>query len=248
MRDDLAKELEQIGLSENEAKVYLAGLELGPATAQQLAAKAIVSRPNTYIMIESLIKRGLMSSFMKGKKKMYVSGQPTQLLYILDQQRKRIEEKTESIKKIIDSLENERPGATDVPVVAYEGQESFGAIQKLLLENKDEVFEIVPIDIVRKYLPPVFQGDKRQEFSKHFKIKSLYTSEHGPQNFSKPNVEYKYLPPEKFPVESEILIFGNRVVISNFDTQRLSVHLIDEKISKTLKSIFSILWDQANDG
>ncbi|MEY4744239.1 MAG: hypothetical protein RL272_184, partial [Candidatus Parcubacteria bacterium] len=72
MREDLAKELQKIGLSENEAKVYLAGLELGPSTAQMMAAKATVSRPTTYIMIESLIKRGLMSSFQKGKKRYFV--------------------------------------------------------------------------------------------------------------------------------------------------------------------------------
>src|SRR5688572_25102021 len=105
MRDELAKELEKIGLSENEAKVYLAGLELGSSTAQMIAAKATVSRPTTYIMIESLIKRGLMSSFQKGKKRMFVSGKPRQLLYILEQQKKAIENQTAKFKELLLTFE-----------------------------------------------------------------------------------------------------------------------------------------------
>jgi len=88
MKEQLEKDLQQIGLSEKEAKVYLASLELGPSTAQTIAAKATVNRPTTYVMIESLIKRGLMSSFQKGKKRFFVAGKPTQLLYLLDAKKK----------------------------------------------------------------------------------------------------------------------------------------------------------------
>ena len=58
--------LKKIGLSENEAKVYLATLELGSSTAQQIAQKAELKRPTTYVQLETLMKRGLVTSFEKG--------------------------------------------------------------------------------------------------------------------------------------------------------------------------------------
>ena len=61
-------QLKHIGLSENEAKVYLAMLELGPSPVLEIAAKAGINRPTAYAQIESLKKMGLVSMQTKGKK------------------------------------------------------------------------------------------------------------------------------------------------------------------------------------
>ena len=58
---DLIQELGHLGLSEKEAAVYLASLELGPAPVQDISHKAKVNRATTYVMIESLMGRGLIS-------------------------------------------------------------------------------------------------------------------------------------------------------------------------------------------
>ena len=67
--DELKKELEHLGLSDKEARVYLAALEMGPSPVQDISHKAHVNRATTYVMIESLAARGLMSTFQKGKKR-----------------------------------------------------------------------------------------------------------------------------------------------------------------------------------
>jgi sugar-specific transcriptional regulator TrmB len=244
MREDLAKELQKIGLSENEAKVYLAGLELGPSTAQMIAAKATVSRPTTYIMIESLIKRGLMSSFQKGKKRFFVSGKPAQLLYILEQQKRIIEVQTETMKKIVSRLEV-REDSDLMPVVVYEGLDSTREIQNYLSQNTEELLEMVPEDLAREYIPPIYPGDVRENFSRKFKIKSLYTNKQGVQGKKKENVEFRFLSPDKFPIKSEVLIAGNRVFLSNFDSRHLTIQIIDKKIADSFRAIFYSVWETA---
>ena len=52
----MLKELQDIGLSEKEARVYLAALEIGRATADQLAKHAKIVRPTTYVQLQSLMK------------------------------------------------------------------------------------------------------------------------------------------------------------------------------------------------
>jgi len=54
----LIQELQKLGLSDKESKVYLASLELGPAPIAAIAKQASVNRPTTYVIIESLIKKG----------------------------------------------------------------------------------------------------------------------------------------------------------------------------------------------
>ena len=67
MLNDL-QTLQQIGLSEKEARVYIAALSLGPATADQLAKQTGINRSTTYVHIKSLMAMGLMSTYEEGKK------------------------------------------------------------------------------------------------------------------------------------------------------------------------------------
>ena len=55
--------LQKIGLSDKDAEVYLACLELGTQPASVIARKAGLKRPTTYLILEGLLKRGLVSEY-----------------------------------------------------------------------------------------------------------------------------------------------------------------------------------------
>ena len=55
------EKLQELGLSEKEARVYLALFELGPSVVSGLAKKAGINRSTTYVILETLAKRGLVS-------------------------------------------------------------------------------------------------------------------------------------------------------------------------------------------
>lgn len=65
------KILQSIGLTENEAKLYLANLQLGPATAIQLSKKVGLSRQVIYTLATSLITKGLMKEVIVGHKRYF---------------------------------------------------------------------------------------------------------------------------------------------------------------------------------
>ena len=48
---DLAKILIDLGLTENEAKVYVAALSLGPATILKIAQAAAIKRTTVYFVV-----------------------------------------------------------------------------------------------------------------------------------------------------------------------------------------------------
>ncbi|MBI4087815.1 TrmB family transcriptional regulator, partial [Candidatus Kaiserbacteria bacterium] len=67
----MPKELEDLGLSEKEARVYLAALELGQNTAERIAKQASVNRSTTYVQLDSLMKMGLISTHEEDKKTLF---------------------------------------------------------------------------------------------------------------------------------------------------------------------------------
>jgi sugar-specific transcriptional regulator TrmB len=246
MRDHLEKELEKIGLSEKEAKVYLAALELGPSTAQTIAAKATVNRPTTYIMIESLIKRGLMSSFEKGKKRYFVAGKPAQLLHLIGSRKRELDEQEKKILELIPVFQNVADLDDQKPTVqVFEGSEATKVIQTELLEQRREVLELVPLDVVRQHIPPISPGDTREKFAKLFHFKSLYSTKLGPQKFDRPNVEYRFLDPEHFPIASEVLILETKIIFTVFLDKQYSIHIGSREIADTMRTLFFSLWVKA---
>ena len=67
----LAQTLEHIGLSEKEARVYLALLSLESATAYRIAEHCDVKKPTVYVILEDLRKKGLVLKIPHAKKGLF---------------------------------------------------------------------------------------------------------------------------------------------------------------------------------
>ena len=129
------KELVSLGLSEKEAKVYLAALDLGPETVQKIAQKAGVNRPTAYVQIESLKEKGLMSQFEKGKKTFYVAESPERLSSLLNAFEKELEFKRAETSRILPALLDVFAGAGERPKVRFlEGVEGLKTIKQEFLK------------------------------------------------------------------------------------------------------------------
>src|SRR3989338_6121463 len=82
--------LEELGLSENESKVYFASLSLGPATIIRIANTAEIKRTTVYSVVEALKQKGLINLEIKGFKKLYAAENPEKLETILEVKRNKL--------------------------------------------------------------------------------------------------------------------------------------------------------------
>lgn len=252
MQQDLVKELQGIGLSDKEAKVYLAGLELGPATAQQIAAKATVNRPSAYIAIESLIKRGLMSSFQKGKKRYFSAGSAKQLLYGIEQEKHALYEKEVRASKIIDGLKSflQETSVAGPIVSVFEGYDSFRAVQEDMLKSQQgtDILELTSLEYVREFIPQLEKmgTDIRKAILKKHKIRTLYAA--NPDHLEEPmrhdNVIERYLDAKAYPIACEFLLYGDKVVIPTYSENPKIIVIQNPAIAATARILFDALWDK----
>ncbi|HBR80028.1 TPA: transcriptional regulator, partial [Candidatus Uhrbacteria bacterium] len=74
--DYVARELINVGFSDKEAAVYLAALQLGLSSIQDIAKKSGVNRATTYLLVDVLIKKGLMGVFVKDGRKFFAAESP----------------------------------------------------------------------------------------------------------------------------------------------------------------------------
>ena len=153
--ESVQKQLEGLGLTENEVKVYMASLEVGAASAQQLAAKSAVVRPTAYVAIGGLVKRGLMSSHTRGKKQFFQAERPAQLLRLVEEEKKKLADRESKLKSLLPGLESLISMAGEKPEVKYyEGLDGLEAMRKIIFESKAKDFcAIINVAAVKRVVP-----------------------------------------------------------------------------------------------
>src|SRR3989344_1124702 len=178
---DMLQQLTSLGLSDNEAKVYMAMLELGPATVLEISARAGVNRPTTYVQIESLKKMGLVSTQIKGKKQLFIAESPEQLEFIIENQKKEIEHKKEELSKLLPELTSLFNVAGDKPQVRFfEGKEGILKIQGEFLKSKaDFIYGISDFDSVVELFPNFSSAYSSKRAQRRIPSKLIYTSSRG---------------------------------------------------------------------
>src|SRR3989338_8513836 len=100
------EKLKNLGLSENEAKTYMAMLELGPSVVVEIARKSQINRPTTYVQIESLKRKGLISTQVQGKKQLFIAESPDKLELLIDSELKTVEDKKNELSNYLPKLLN----------------------------------------------------------------------------------------------------------------------------------------------
>jgi sugar-specific transcriptional regulator TrmB len=97
--------LENIGLTPNETRVYLAVLKYGNLSIQEIALKTNIHRTNMYAIIEILIqKQALYYERMGGNKKVVFARGPEKLRDILTKQQRTLKKAGIKFEEVIPEL------------------------------------------------------------------------------------------------------------------------------------------------
>jgi hypothetical protein len=78
-------------------------------------------------------------------------------------------------------------------------------------------------------------------------IKTIYSSANGPiKNLQgKPQSERRFLSPEKFPFDCEVIIYGDKIAFFTFNGRPTGILIENHQVSLTLKMLFNNLWESA---
>lgn len=244
------KDLEKFGLSEKEGKVYLASLELGPATATQIAQKAGVNRATTYVEIESIMKMGLMSTYEKNKTTLFTAQSPALLKRILERREERLKAGMLSLENMLPELLKIYEYAEEKPKVQYyEGKEGLLAIQEDFLKTKDKKIEEIysADDLLNIFTIEELGRFTSMRNAKKIKVRSIYIR--GKGKFSQLNLphltEARIVQQNQFPIHSDILIYDNKVAMISLKGKLIGVMIDHKEIADTFRSLFNLAWEAA---
>ena len=251
MNQALEREIEKLGLSEKEAKVYLAALELGPHPVQDIARKAGVNRATTYVMIEVLTQRGLMTSLERGKKRLFNAEPPDRLLSLIRVKERELQEQEREFSQALPELRAILAASSERPRVRFfEGPEGLRAIrEEILAADAKEMWTALDANEVARVLSP--QEDA--EFARRLREKGvqgcqLYVGARTADELQRahPHWQFRNVPADRCPITGEITVFGNKIFAFTVHGKLIGAVIESEELAKTLRSVFKLAWEGAN--
>ncbi len=254
----LIENLIDFGLREKEAKVYVATLELETATANEIAKKSGVNRSSTYVVIESLKRRGFVNMTEDKLVKHYVAASPEILLNFAEKTaNKQVGIKT-MMESILPDLKALHKDTKHKPkVFVYEGKENMKALYykelSLKLKSNDNWRTYEDLAEIEKYLPGFLDTDSAERKQRGVKLFGINpdTKENRDDLEKNKNIQYQdinlLIPLNKFKSLKQSInfaVYGDEIVFSSLQ-QSFAIVIKQQEIADTLKNVFDLAWKEA---
>ncbi|TAK88948.1 hypothetical protein EPO04_02450 [Patescibacteria group bacterium] len=257
MDEQLISQVEDLGLSNKEARVYVANLMLGPAGVQQIADASGIKRVTTYVILESLVGLGLVSQTSKAKKTLFNAESPENLRRLLDKKEQAIKDQKAQLDELLPQLGSLQSMSKESPSVKfYEGAEGIQTVvRSFIAESKEEgieqIYGISNLDQLYAMFPEVAESESNPDrVSAGIKSKIIYTSVKGPIMASKDDQKLRqsrYVDPKKYPINGDMAIVGDRVaMVSLVGSQPIGVVIKSEELARSWVTLFELAWEAAN--
>ncbi|MBS3075774.1 helix-turn-helix domain-containing protein [Candidatus Pacearchaeota archaeon] len=227
----MSEELKQAGLTENESKVYLALVDLGPSLAGQISRKTGLHRRTIYDTTEMLIKKGLVGYILKNNRKLFQASNPNRLLEIIKEKENLISPLIESLQlKYLSTKEKEETNF-------YKGKEGLKTVFEDQLNSK-EILILGASPKAYEVLQFYFKWYDKSRKEKKIKAKIIATD----KKIKKiPLSEIKYLP-NKYENPVAVNIYDDKTAIILWAKEPIAIVIKNKEIAAGYKSYFELMW------
>lgn len=233
-------QLEEIGLTKGEIKVYLALAKSGSLSKTKLSVKSNVSSSKVYEISEKLLQKGLIGKIKKNGKIVYQINNPEVLLNFIEEREKRIKEEKEIVKKIIPLIKGLENKETDSRFEIFEGNEGLKRCVNELLDDVKKNEEICGFGIEAKNIGLLHQYHKERTLKNIkqrliFSNKDIYWTDYKGKN-------NRFI---KDITDIGIAITSKKVLLVSQSKKPVTLVIEHKEFNKSFKQIFEKLWSIA---
>lgn len=249
LRISMKEFLREIGLTDGEINVYMALLELGSSTVGPIIRKSGVSGSKVYIILDKLIKKGLVSSIYKGNVRYFEAESPMKINEYIEQKEIDIKKQKEEFQKILPKLllKKELTKAKQSKMVVYEGWEgtktAFNDILQTL--HRGDKYYVIGVPETSKRSQRFMLRFYRIRAKKGIGVKVLMNSgtrKIGNQRKKIPFTEIRYLPKDML-TPATLNIYSDKTIISMGKTEpKITILIRSDEITQSFKTYFNLLW------
>ncbi len=232
--------LEHIGLTRNEAFVYLELLKTGPTIAKNLTRVTNMHRTSVYNCLHRLHKKGLVAVSVFNSKTHFEAVDPSKLLSLVKEREERLKNILPELKKLRDTK-----FYTKHEVQYFKGKQGLKTVFDGILNTGQDYVGWGPEKKIEKLLKYYFIHYVNSRKEKNISAKLIYFENSRGMGYTKnPLVEIKYLP-KMFYSPTALRVYGDNVAIILLEDEPLCILIRNKVIADSYRKHFNILWQMA---
>ncbi len=248
--NDIEQLLISIGLTKQESHCYLSLYKLKEAKTGELSKESGIATANIYPVLDSLLKKGLVSYRLQNNIKIFFASEPDAFNEFVELRQKQLDLQKEKVKQTISQLKRQKPiKETQSNYRYYEGISGIKAMFYDLMKDMENIekHHILRIHGSTKKSTETmigFYDEFHKVRLKHgFKYRLLLDNElieHGKKRARMKNTEVKVI---KINTEVNWGVLGDTTHMYYITGKTPVCFLIkDEKIARTYEGVFDKLW------
>ncbi|MBT4111403.1 hypothetical protein HOE37_06100 [Candidatus Woesearchaeota archaeon] len=237
--------LQELGLSEAEAKVYLALLETGPTLAGPIIKKTALHRGTTYQILQRLKEKGLVSSIIKGKKQYFEPASPDRLMDVLKERQDKLQSVLPALNQKLEASKEKQE------VTVYYGIKGIRSSMDKMLEELNpngDYFDFGVSGLFREKMGAYW--DLWQKKKRKYKIKSkvIFTEELKKKN---PELLKDYFGdarfhPKEYPSITDTMIYKDTALLLVWTAKPpVAIVIKNQDNAESYKNQFKLMWKLA---
>jgi HTH-type transcriptional regulator, sugar sensing transcriptional regulator len=242
------EQLTNLGLTQGEAKVYLAMIQIGPSRTGKIVEIAGISQSKVYDVLDRLILKGLASYNIKDNFKYFQSLEPSRLHEFIMKKENEVRRQKEGLTQIVNDLSRNVYATRRSTSEIFVGERSLRSAYMTLLSDSKKG------DILRYFYPySDAHEDASPFYSRFYKYqKSKGLIERGIVNSEFKNSQhFKEIPKDvklrrvNFPLPGTIDIFTDKLLIIDWKTIT-GILITSSEIAGIFINYFDSIWKIAH--
>lgn len=237
------------GLSEKEAKVYLALLELGSSSVSEIARRARVARTNTYHLLNALQSYGLVSSNeSKSSKVVFSAEKPESLIHMMREKLHEAERRYSEVKDLLPQIKSiYHDPEQKLSVRYYEGVEGIITAYEDTLSSKTKILGYASVEHQHSFFPGYFPEYYERRTKKKIAVDCFLAETRDSlriKSLDKKHLRKTQIIPEKFKISPEINIYDDKVAVLSLK-EKFGVIIQSSEVADAFRKMFVLAYERA---
>jgi len=235
--------LQELGLTDHEARVYLASLEFASATAMELTKKTGLPRTSVQASIYSLYRKGLLVTYLKKRKKHWSAQNPSRLLHSL-------EEREKNLQRIMPVLQAMHSPMTSRPSVnTYIGKKDMQAVFDDQIELHAPLAAIMTWQVWERAFGKQAVNELNERRVRNRIPIRILTNRTTVTELIKKNNESEFRSIRFFsgllPKDAAVILYADKIAFFSLGPFPMAVVIHDARLYAFLELIYATLWMQS---
>jgi len=229
--------LKEAGLTNNEASIYKALLELGPSLAGQISRKTGLHRRTVYDVVEMLIKKGLVGYILKNNRKLFEASSPERFLDILKEKQNSINEFLPQMMSMYGKTQEKQE------TNFYKGRLGLKTVlEDQLQKETKEILILGASPLAYEILEFYFKWFDKKRKARKIKSRIIFNKDNKKKKIKVPYSNIKYLP-QKYSSPLAVNVYRDKVAIILWSKDNpIAIVIKNKEISEGYKKYFELMW------